>query len=218
MKIKYLGHASFLVTAAAGTRVQFDPYEPGGFNGAVAYRPFQEPADVVVISHDHADHNCAEAVPGDPLVVKCPHTETLHGIEFRRHRAYHDTHSGAERGENVITACCIDGVTICHLGDLGHVLSGAEAKQVGKVDVLMLPVGGIFTLDAVDAWKVANLLSPRICIPMHYRTERVSFPIATVDEFLKGKKSVKHIGKSEVEITPESLPPEREIWVLVHAL
>ncbi|NIM04270.1 MAG: MBL fold metallo-hydrolase [Armatimonadetes bacterium] len=218
MKIRYLGHASFLITSQDGTRIQFDPYEPGGFDGAVAYGPFQEPADIVVVSHEHADHGYVQAVPGNPQVVKGPASQTLRGIEFNRHPAYHDTSRGTERGENVITSCRVDGVTLCHLGDLGHVLSDEEVKQIGEIGVLMIPVGGIFTLNAAQATQVLQNLAPRICIPMHYRTSKVGFPIAPVDEFLKGKETAKHIGASEVEVSAEDLPAETEIWVLEHAL
>jgi len=218
MKIKYLGHASFLITAVDGTRIQFDPYEPGGFNGAIGYGRFQEPADIVVVSHDHADHSCVAAVPGQPEVVKGGKSQSLRGIEFKRHRSYHDLQCGVERGENIITACRVDGIVLCHLGDLGHLLSPEEAREIGEVGVLMLPVGGFFTIDATQAARVVQVLAPRICIPMHYKTPKAGFPIAPVDEFLRGKERVKRIGGSEVEITAESLPAETEIWVLENAL
>ncbi len=218
MKIKYLGHASFLLTAADGTKVQFDPYEPGGFNGAIGYGPFQETADIVVVSHDHADHGYVKAVPGNPQVVKGPGLQTVGGIEFRRLRVYHDNRRGAERGENIITACRVDGLTVCHVGDLGHVLSEEEVRAVGKVEVLMVPVGGLFTIDAAQATQVMKSLFPRICIPMHYKTPKCGFPIASVEEFLTGRRPVKRLGQSEVEIRAETLPVETEIWVLEPAL
>jgi len=218
MKIKYLGHASFLITTANGTRIQFDPYEPGGFNGAIGYGAFTDAADIVVVSHDHADHGYVAAVPGKPQLVKDADSQDLKGIEFLRHKAYHDIKHGAERGENVITVCRADNIAVCHVGDLGHVLSAEDVKALGKVDVLLVPVGGFFTIDAEAATKVMASLSPKICIPMHYKTPKAGFPIAPVDGFLQGKKSVKRLGKSEVEISAEDLPRETEIWVLDPAL
>jgi len=218
MRIKYLGHASFLVTTAAGTRLQFDPYEPGGFNGAIGYGPFQEAADIVVISHDHADHACVGAVPGHPEVVKGRKSQTALDLEFRRLPAYHDPRRGAQRGENIITTCRVEGVSLCHLGDLGHVLSEGQAKEVGEVGILMLPVGGFFTIDAEHATLVMERLSPRVCIPMHYKTAKCNLPISSAEEFLRGKESVKRLGRSEVEITAEGLPPQTELWVLEPAL
>lgn len=218
MRIKYLAHASFLATAADGTRVQFDPYEPGGFGGALKYGKFTEPADAVVISHDHADHSYAAGVPGNPTVIKGAEQQTVRGLTFRRVRAYHDSQRGGQRGENIMTVCEMDGVCVCHVGDLGHVLSDEQAQQLGGIDVLLLPVGGYFTIDAAQATEVMNKLAPRVCIPMHYKTARVNFPIAAVDDFLKGKANVKRLDRSEVELMPLTLPTETEVWVLEPAL
>jgi L-ascorbate metabolism protein UlaG (beta-lactamase superfamily) len=218
MKIKFLGHASFLITTAEGTRLQFDPYEPGGFNGAIGYGPFTEAADIVVVSHDHADHGCVAAVPGKPLVVTGANSQNIRGVELLRHKTYHDANQGGKRGENIVTVCRAEGLSVCHLGDLGHLLSAEDVKALGKVEVLLAPVGGLFTIDAEAATKVMASLSPRICIPMHYKTPKAGFPIAPIDGFLQGKKNVKRLGTNEVEISVENLPKETEIWVLEPAL
>jgi L-ascorbate metabolism protein UlaG (beta-lactamase superfamily) len=112
----------------------------------------------------------------------------------------------------------LDGVTVCHLGDLGHVLSDPEAKQIGPVDLLLMPVGGVYTIDPNQATQTAQKLSPRIVIPMHYKTPQCGFPLAKVEDFTSGKAGVKTIKGNEVEIKKEKLPQALEIIVLHPAM
>jgi len=218
MKIKFLGHAAFLITAADGTKIVTDPYEPGGFGGAIGYGPLKEPADIVVVSHDHADHNYIKMVPGNPTVVRGPGEQTHRGITFRALATHHDASRRAERGENLVRCIVADGLTVCHLGDLGHVLSPEDATAIGAVDVLLVPVGGTFTVDAKGATAVVNRLRPRIAIPMHFLAPKVGFDIAPVDGFLAGKPRVRRVNGSEIEVTKETLPEPTEIVVLEPAL
>ena len=218
MKIEFLGHAAFLITTADGTKIVTDPYEPGGFGGAIAYGPLKDPADIVVISHDHADHNHVKMVPGKPLVVTGMGEQTHRGIVFRALAAHHDANRGAERGENIVRVIEADDISVCHLGDLGHALSAEDATALGSLDVLMVPVGGTFTIDAKGATEVVNLLRPRIAIPMHYRTPKVSLGIAPVDDFLAGKTQVRRVDASEIAVTRETLPEPTEIVLLSPAL
>jgi L-ascorbate metabolism protein UlaG (beta-lactamase superfamily) len=218
MKLKFLGHAAFLITTADGTRIVTDPYEPGGFGGAIGYGPLDEPADIVVISHDHADHNYVKMVRGDPTVVRGPGEQEHRGLTFRALSSYHDSSRGAERGQNVVRVIEADGISVCHLGDLGHPLSAEDATALGSIDVLMVPVGGVFTVDARGATAVVKRLRPRIAIPMHYRTPKVGFTLAPVDDFLADKTRVRRVDGSEVEITKETLPDPTEVVVLRPAL
>jgi len=218
MKIKFLGHAAFLITTGDGTKIVTDPYEPGGFGGAIAHGPLEEPADLVVVSHGHADHNYVKMVPGDPAVVQGPGEQTHSGITFRALASHHDTSRGAERGQNIVRVIEADGMTVCHLGDLGHALSPEDATALGAVDVLLVPVGGTFTIDAKGATAAVNRLRPRIAIPMHYRTPKVTLNIAPVDGFLADKPRVRRVKGSEIEVTKESLPEPTEIVVLEPAL
>ncbi|UCC68607.1 MAG: MBL fold metallo-hydrolase [Armatimonadota bacterium] len=218
MKIKFLGHAAFLITTADGVRIVTDPYEPGGFGGAIAHGPLEEPADIVIISHGHADHNYVKMVPGDPVVVQGPGEQTHRGITFRALASHHDTSRGAERGRNVVRVIDADGMAVCHLGDLGHDLSAEDATALGSVDVLLIPVGGTFTIDAQGATTVVNRLRPRIAVPMHYRTPKVSLNIAAVDGFLADKPRVRRVAGSEIEVAKETLPEPTEIVVLEPAL
>jgi len=214
MKIKFLGHAAFLITAADGTRILTDPYEPGGFGGAIGYGGLEEAVDVVVISHDHGDHNYVRMAPGRPVVVRRPGDETHRGVTFRSLATHHDARRGAERGENTVRVIEADGLRLCHLGDLGHALGAEDAAALGTIDVLMVPVGGHFTINGAGATEVVDRLRPKIAIPMHYQTPKVSLPIAPVDGFLVEKARVRRVSGSEIEVTPESLPAPTEIVVL----
>jgi len=218
VKIRYLGHAAFFITTADGTKIVTDPYEPGGFGGAIGYGPLKEPADFVTVSHQHADHNYVKMVPGNPMVISRAGEETHDGILFRALTTHHDASRGAERGANVVRVIEADGITVCHLGDLGHTLSPEDATALGALDVLLVPVGGTFTVDAKGATAVINRLRPRIAIPMHYRTPKVSLNIAPVDGFLAGKPRVRRIEGSEIDLDKGSLPEPTEIVVLQPAL
>lgn len=215
MKVKWLGHASFLLTSDQGTRVVTDPYTPAG---PITYGPIQETADVVTISHEHGDHNNAAAVKGNPTVVKGAGTKEVKGIAISGVGTFHDTAQGGQRGSNTVFCLTMDDMRVCHLGDLGHTLSDQEASQIGAVDVLMIPVGGYFTIDAAVAAEVCNKLKPRVVIPMHYKTEKCGYPIADAEGFLSGRANVRNVNSSEVELKKSGLPRATQTIVLKHAL
>ena len=206
MKIKYIGHACFLMTTENGTRIVTDPYEPGSYDGAVKYRPVGEEADIVLVSHGHPDHNHTASVSGNPRVVEEAGANIFDGIKILGISTYHDTSQGSERGGNIIFRFEVDGLALCHLGDIGHTLDDATAHQLRPVDILMLPVGGVFAIGSDEADALIDSLRPGLVIPMHYKTEGVDFPIAPVNEFLSGRKEVLWEGESEVEVTAGSLP------------
>ena len=218
MRIKWYGHAAFLITSDQGVRIVLDPYESGAFGGALTYGKISDPADVVLVSHDHADHNDAKSVPGNPEIVKGFGPKTAKGISFKGISTYHDPSKGSERGPNTIFAFTLDGIRVCHLGDLGHILSDKDLAEIGPVDILFIPVGGYFTIDPKEATRVADQIRPKVLIPMHVKTEKVNFPIVTVEDFLKGKMRVKRTGTSEVAFDKASLSNQMEIVVLEHAL
>ena len=209
MKVKWLGHASFLITAENGTRIITDPYTTGG---NIKYEEIAEAADIVTVSHEHGDHNNAAAVQGNPKVVKG--TTEVKGIKLKGIPTYHDDAQGGKRGNNVIFCFTMDGVKVCHLGDLGHPLSDQQAAEIGDVEVLLIPVGGFYTIDATVASQVCDQLKPRVIIPMHFRNEKCTFPIAGVDEFLKGKTNVSQLNASETEFNAAELPATSQIIVL----
>ncbi|MFC2040470.1 MBL fold metallo-hydrolase [Chloroflexota bacterium] len=209
MIIKWLGHATFLITTAKGKHIITDPYQP---DTRLKYAAITETAEIVTVSHGHTDHANTATVVGHPQIIMG--TSQAHGINFKAVATAHDHAGGAKRGPNTIICFEADGLNICHLGDLGHALSAAEIVQIGRVDVLLMPVGGYYTIGAAEATKIYQDISPGITIPMHFANEKCLFPIAGVDEFLKDKTGVTVTGRSEVNVTKNALPPQPTIMVL----
>ncbi len=214
MKIKWLGHASFLVESKEGTKILTDPFEAGSYDGAVGYSPIHDEADIVTVSHDHADHNAVDSVGGSPEVVRGPERRTVKGIEIRGVNTYHDESRGQDRGRNTVFVIEVDGLHVGHLGDLGHPLSPEEIKELGHIDVLLAPVGGYYTIGPEEAKRVAESLGAKIIIPMHYKTEALGFPILPVDDFLKLMDEVERANGTSVEIDADKLPSETTVVVL----
>jgi len=218
MKIKWYGHAAFLITSNQGVKIITDPYESGAYGGQLAYGKIKDQADIALTSHDHADHNDTKSLLGSPRVVKGNGTQKVKGMSFKGIATYHDPSKGSERGSNTIFTFSVDGLNVCHLGDLGHVLNDQELAEVGPVDILFIPVGGYFTIDSKEATRVGEQIRPKVLIPMHFKTEKCGFPIAPVEDFLKGKTNIKRVKASEVTFDQASLPSKMEILVLDHAL
>ena len=215
MKIKWLGHASFMIISDTGTKIITDPYFTGG---NLSYGEIRESADVVTVSHDHSDHSNVAAVRGNPKVVSGTVTTDVKGIKLKGIPCYHDDAQGKQRGKNILFCFEVDGIRVCHLGDLGHLLSDKEVAELGKVDILLIPVGGFYTIDAKLATEVCNKLAPKVIMPMHYKNDRCSSPITGVDEFLRGKKGISQLDTSEVEFKKGELPASIQIMVLKPAL
>ncbi|MFC1935086.1 MBL fold metallo-hydrolase [Chloroflexota bacterium] len=216
MKVKWLGHASFLLTSDSGIKIITDPYDPCATGGALKYEEINEKADIVTVSHGHSDHNNAMAIRGNPKIVKG--TIEIHGINIKGIPTYHDDAQGSIRGNNTIFCFNIDDVKFCHLGDLGHALSTKQVVDIGEVDVLFIPIGGFYTIDATVASHVRDQLEPRVTIPMHFKNNKCDYPITGEVEFLYGKQEVNKIDTSEIEFAPSTLPAIPQIIVLEPAL
>lgn len=184
MNIQYIGHACFRIKSKLGT-VVIDPYDSKMLGTKL---PKLE-ADIVTISHDHEDHNASDQIEGDPLVLTYPGEYEKNGIRVYGFETYHDKSKGEERGKNTMFKFDVDGVTILHCGDLGHTLSSELLDDINGADVVMIPVGGFYTIDADEARQVVEKLEPSIVIPMHYKNDALSSDImnnlAPVDEFIK---------------------------------
>lgn len=220
MKLTYYGHATFLLESD-GTSILIDP-----FNEQVGY-PFPSVSPTaVVVSHDHFDHSYIQVAKGSPRIIRGLKSggkdwetveERVGPLTLSTVRTYHDTSQGSERGRNAMFTFDGEGLRVVHGGDLGHTLSDDQAKAVGRVDVLLLPVGGYYTIGPKEADVVAGQLRPRIVIPMHYKTDvNKDWPIGTVDDFLRGKERVKRQERS-VTLGATALPKEQEVWVLRHS-
>lgn len=173
MKIKWYGHSCFLLTSESGVRVLTDPYAP-----SVGYGLPQMDADIVTISHGHYDHNNIKVVRGNCTSVSKPGKFSKDGIDITGIAVFHDESGGSERGGNIIFNIGIDGLNVCHCGDLGHVLTDEQADKIGRVDILLVPVGGVYTIDASGAVEVMKQLKPVATVPMHYSTEALSSQLA----------------------------------------
>jgi len=215
MRIKWLGHASFLITSDTGTKIITDPFEASYVaSGGSSYGDIEESADIVTVSHDHTDHSNVATVKGKPEVIRKAGITKVKGMEFKGIASHHDEAGGSKRGNNTMFCFEMDGIRVCHLGDLGHQLSDQQSSELGDVDILLIPVGGYYTIDAKVATQVWDQLKPKVAIPMHFKTDKCGFPIAGVDEFLKGKEAVKNLDTSEVEFKQKELPSTTQIIVL----
>lgn len=187
-RITWHGHSCFSVVMDNGTRVVTDP-----FDAKVGYALPDVEANVVTISHGHYDHGNAGLVKGSPEILDRPVDMVIGGVRFRTVESFHDDEEGEKRGRNHVFMIESDDFAVCHLGDLGHVLDERQIRAIGRVDVLLIPVGGTYTLDAAAAQEVVEALKPGAVIPMHYSTPALSFELAGVDEFLHGFKKIERV-------------------------
>lgn len=209
MKIKWYGHACFLLTAADGTRILTDPCDPG-----TGYTLSGIEADVITVSHGHHDHNYLAAAAGKPKVYDTVGEHDYDGISIKGVHTWHDDRGGQLRGDNIVFVFNIDGLRVCHLGDLGHVPDEAACAAIGKVDVLLCPIGGVYTIDAEEALKVTAALKAHVLIPMHYRTKAVKNikldgpePLLHNLRYWRGHR----VGSAEVSLSPDALGENRVI-------
>jgi len=218
MKIKWYGHSAFHITTDNGTRLIIDPYESGAFGGSLAYGRIVDEADIVLTSHDHGDHNYTKDIKGKFTHIKKAGQYEEKGIKIKVVPTFHDKTKGQERGANLAFVVSADDMVVVHLGDLGHTLDNSTLQSIGKVDILLVPVGGFFTIDAKEATKVVNDINPAIAIPMHYKTKSVTLPIESLDGFVEDKETVKWVDGSEIVVTKATLPKTNEIVIMRQAL
>lgn len=180
MKIEYLGHSCFKLTESTGTSIVCDPYSE-----EVGFKMPPVEADAVTLSHDHFDHNAVKNVGGKPKVFKGECNADLDGVGITSIKSFHDGVRGKKRGENVIFKFRLDGIDVCHLGDLGEACSPELIELILPVNVLLIPVGGNYTIDAEMAKEYVDRIMPDVVVPMHYRTKDCRIDIDKVDEFVE---------------------------------
>ncbi|MHB8730276.1 MAG: MBL fold metallo-hydrolase [bacterium] len=216
MKITYLGHATFLIEGD-GTKVLIDPY-----GEKVGYPIPSVDADAVLVSHEHDDHTNVAMAKGKPPVVRGLADgdwrkivkEPVGKVSVSSVPTYHDDTQGSQRGRNTVFILETEGLRVVHLADLGHLLDDSQVKAIGHPDVVMIPVGGYYTIDAAQAKQVLDGLQPRVVIPMHYKTEvNAGWPIGDLNGFLGVIGQTKNVGHS-VTVDRAKLPKTREVWVM----
>lgn len=201
MKIKWLGHSCFLITGGNGVRILTDP-----FDETVGYQLPAVEADIVTSSHDHFDYNHIRVVKGDFVHLNEPGPYRERDIEIRGIGSYHDDQGGQKRGDNIIFTFRLEGISVCHLGDLGHLLEDEQIRAIGPVDILLIPVGGTYTIDYRQAVDLIGQLEPKLVIPMHYKTPAMGFDIDGVDKFLKEYGvGAYEAGSQEIDLSATSL-------------
>lgn len=212
MKIQYLGHSSFKITTS-GVTIVTDPFDPAKVG--LPYPKIQ--ADLVLSSHDHFDHHYLEAITGEPFVINAPGEYEVKGVKVRGFQTFHDDKGGVERGKNTVYLFEAENLSLCHLGDLGHLLDEKIVEEFEDLDVLFVPVGGFYTIGPSEASKIVSKLEPKIIIPMHYRTEGMSESfkdLQPVMTFLGEMGLEQAEPRSELTLSSKSLPPEPEVVVL----
>lgn len=194
MDITYLGHASFLLTNKHA-RIVVDPYDATKLG-----MPYPKiDADIVTVSHQHDDHNAASAVGGDPLILDIPGEYEKNGVRIYGFESYHDKNQGQDRGKNTMFKFEIDGVSILHCGDIGHTLSSELIEDIGDVDVVLVPTGGIYTVDADEARHIVEKLEPYIVIPMHFRNPALTPNISQYNDMSTVEDFLSKVGVTEPE-------------------
>lgn len=177
MRVCYLGHACFEITSKQGVKVITDPYTRVGYE-----LPKGLTADIVTVSHGHFDHSFTQAIDTRYLLSETG-AYFVEGVDFYGISSFHDPKQGALRGKNIIYKIRIDGVTLCHMGDIGEECCEGLAEEIGEVDVLFIPVGGTYTVDAIGAKKYIDRLQPKVVIPMHYKPADGVLDIADINSF-----------------------------------
>lgn len=210
MDVKWLGHSCFLLTGEDGTRILMDPCDP-----ETGYEISPVEVDAVTSSHDHHDHNYMRlALGSEVLRITGPGTYAAKGAVITGYSSFHDNQGGSLRGANTMYMVEMEGLRLLHAGDLGHIPDAETLAKLGRVDILLIPVGGTYTLDHIGALALCELLHPSVVIPMHYKTKGLKMQIAELMPFLDSADKhwrVHRMRQSDAVITPESLGRDRII-------
>jgi len=206
MIITWIGHSCFKIqdkTGPDGITLATDP-----FDKTVGFKVPNFEANIVTVSHNHYDHNNVKSLRGNPFVIDSAGEFDVKGVMVEGVESYHDAKEGAERGKNIIYRIEMDDITLVHLGDLGHILNDQQLERLAGADILMVPVGGKYTLDAKKAVEVVSQIEPRIVIPMHYKTKQSKIKdIEGVEKFIK-ELGLKPTEEEKLKISKKDLPQE----------
>lgn len=215
LKINYLGHSSFKISGKSSTgediTVITDPFDKKD----VGLPYSTQTADIVTLSHTHDDHNKIENIKGNPeddyFLIDTPGEYEINGLRIFGIKSFHDAKKGDERGHNTIFTFDFEEARIAHLGDLGHKLESSQSEIIGDIDILIIPVGGIFTIDPKTAMNVIEDIEPLCVIPMHYKTskhDKMYDKLSTLDDFLK-EAGIKSEPQKELKIKSHNDLPQQ---------
>jgi L-ascorbate metabolism protein UlaG (beta-lactamase superfamily) len=208
MDINWLGHSCFKIKGSQATIIT-DPFPPD-----LGYSLGKPTARIITVSHWHPSHSYIQGVGGEPRKIHGPGEYEISGVLIIGVATFHDTEKGRLRGKNTVYLMEVDGVSICHLGDLGHVLTSEQVEEIGNVDVLLLPVGGVSTIDAAMAAEVIRQLEPKAVVPMHYKTPLISRELDPVEKFLKEMGVEPSEPRPKLTLSKSSLPASTQVFVL----
>jgi len=203
-----LGHSCFRIKGSQAVIIT-DPFPPD-----LGYSLGKPDANIVTVSHQHPSHSYVQGVTGEPRIVKGPGEYEISGILIIGVATFHDAEGGQKRGRNTAYLMEVDGISVCHLGDLGHVLSDEQVEEIGDVDVLLLPVGGTSTIDAAMAAEVIRQLEPQAVVPMHYKTPLIDRELEPVTDFLKEMGMEQVDSRPKLSLTKSNLPAGTQVFLL----
>ena len=208
LQIRWHGHSCFEITN--DTVVITDPHD----GRSIGIPTPSVHGDIILVTHDHYDHNSVKTVEkSGSKLVSDTRKRNINDIVIKGFQTFHDDVQGEKRGLNIVFIFIIDDITFCHMGDLGYIPPESFLSQLGNIDILFIPIGGTYTIDASKACSIIEHIKPRVIVPMHYKIEGLSLPIATNDDFLQQTNySVLKVG-NEIDIEKEELPQEPEVWV-----
>ncbi len=213
MIITWQGHSCFKIQdkiGPDGITLVTDP-----FNKDIGLKVPNFEANIITVSHDHSDHNNISALRGTPFIINCAGEYDHQGVLVEGIDSYHDNKEGTERGSNIIYRMEIEDISIVHLGDLGGSLDNSQLEKLAGTDILLIPVGGIYTLDAKTAVEVISQIEPRIVIPMHYQTKDLKIKLDPVDKFIK-ELGLEPTYEDKLKISKKDLPQEEMELVILN--
>ena len=200
MKLKWNGHSCFSMTFASGVTLVTDPYDD-----TTGYPMKTVPADIATLSHHHFDHDFVGMLSGDPTVIDTDGAREVKGVKITGTPSWHDDAEGAKRGPNMLYRIEADGLVIVHLGDLGHMPNEAQLKAISGADLMLIPIGGFFTIDTKQAAEVIRMAKPRCAAAMHFANQWCKFPIQDETEFVR-LTGAEYVG-NEIEVTADGALP-----------
>lgn len=211
MDISWLGHACFQIKSSHTTIIT-DPYPPG-----LGYLLGGPTAGIVTVSHQHPGHSYVQGVAGEPYVVAGPGEYEISDVLIIGIATFHDREHGGKLGRNTVYVIEVDEISVCHLGDLGHTLTSGQLEEIDTVDVLLLPVGGVSTINATMAAEVVRQLEPKVVVPMHYKTPALIGELEPVEKFLKEVGIAQITPQPKLTLTKSTLPATSQVFLLSYS-